>query len=78
MSQIGSEVEGIELEGCSHFLLGGLFREDGRWQSFSACICTFPYVLSVAFSKLLLHAVSSYDSYINLGWITLMQLGLKH
>lgn len=73
MSQIGKEVGGIELGGCSHFILGGLFREDGRWQSFSACICTFPYLLSVAFwFKLLLHAVSSYDSYINFGWILLM------
>lgn len=49
MSQIGKEVGGFELEDCSHFLLGGLFIEDGRWQSFSACICTFPYLLPVAF-----------------------------
>lgn len=37
------------------------------------------YLLSVAFwFKLLLHAVSLYYSYIHLGRIMLMQLGLKH
>lgn len=68
MSQIGKEVRGIELGGCSYFILHGLLRENGRWQLFSAWFCTFPYLLYVAFwFKVLLHAVSHYNSYINFG-----------
>lgn len=65
-------------EGCSYLLLCRLLRGDGRWQSLSACICTFPYLLYVAFSfTFLLHAVCSYYSSVDLGWATWMQVGLN-
>lgn len=67
MSQIGDKVGGIE---AALLFFDGLFREESRWQSFSACICTFPYLLSAAFwFKLSLHAVILYTA-------TLIQDGL--